>query len=69
MAKKHKGHKAKHHSLPPPSPMPGPHEFDAGQEQAMRQGRRPPMPPQGEPDEDDMGGMGGGGMPPGMGGM
>lgn len=49
--------------------MPGPHEFDAGQEQAMRQGRRPPMPPQGEPDEDDMGGMGGGGMPPGMGGM
>lgn len=37
------------------APMPGPHEFSAGDEQAMRQGvRRSRMP---EPDMGDLGGM------------
>jgi hypothetical protein len=41
-------------SLPPKAPMPGPNEFDADQEQAMRQGAGgpPSMPP-----PDDLGEM------------
>lgn len=49
---------------PPAAPMPGPNEFDAGQEQSMRAGARnarlaPPPPTGGDGDADDMdlGGM------------
>lgn len=59
MAKKHKKKHApppmmkRPAAAPPPSPMPGPNEFDAGQEQAMRAGaRQSRMPPAGPPDED-----------------
>ena len=43
------------------APAPGPNEFDADQEQAMRQGERQAnmAPPAGEPDGDEgMGGLG-----------
>lgn len=40
------------------APSPGPNEFDAGQEQAMRQGQRQANMPA-PPDGDDMGGLGG----------
>jgi hypothetical protein len=42
------------------APAPGPNEFDADQEQAMRAGRRQANMPPGEPDGDEgMGGLGG----------
>lgn len=50
-------HKAKKRPPgPKPAAMPGPNEFDAGQEQAMRAGARQSRMPPPMPDED-MGGM------------
>ena len=48
-------HKAKKRHAPPARPMvqPGPNEFDAGQEQAMRAGARQARMPM----DEDMGGM------------
>lgn len=60
--KKHHGASRRTTAHRPASPMPGPHEFDADQEQAMRQGNRPdagppmqPLPPAGG--ADDYGGV------------
>lgn len=65
--KKHKGARGHKRAPKQAAPVaPGPSEFDAGQEQAMRAGARqsrmadtgaPPMGGGGEPDMDDMGGM------------
>jgi hypothetical protein len=47
-------------SLPPRAPMPGPNEFDAGQEQAMRHGARAArMAPPPVPGDDESVGLGG----------
>lgn len=49
-------------AAPPPTPMPGQNEFDADQEQAMRQGVRASLAGQGgmqSPGDDEDVGMGG----------
>jgi hypothetical protein len=59
-----RAHPTRKPPMPPGAPMPGPNEFDAGQEQAMRAGRRAANMPQPAPSpqapdmgDDELAGM------------